>query len=75
MIERQFGGRELNLVCDECGEVYGGCPYGGDDFDKMMADARTDGWKNFRREGGWRNACAECSEEFAATGGNQRDLL
>ena len=73
MIDRQHGA--LTLSCDECGEVYPGCPYGGDDFDKMMADAKADGWKNFRRGEKWANACAGCSEEFAAVGGKQRDLL
>lgn len=60
-VERQHG--ELHLVCDDCGEPYD-MTYGADDFAKMTADAKADGWKTFKRDGDWCNACPECSAEW-----------
>lgn len=52
MIERDS--RELQLVCDATSERYPRT-YDRDDFERMIADARSDGWIVRIERGEWRH--------------------
>lgn len=55
-IER-YGG-ETTLQCDGCPDTYG--PYMDDDFDVLIADARSDGWAVYKDRNGWNHRCPNC---------------
>lgn len=61
MISRDRG--EVELACDDCStETFG--PYPADDFAAMMEAAYAEGWRNFKRNGEWHNACPDCVGEW-----------
>jgi len=47
---------ELELVCDATGEHYSRT-YDADEFYKMLADAKEDGWLVVIQRGEWRHFC------------------
>lgn len=54
MIDRSNS--ELELVCDATGERYPRT-YDFDEFHKMLADAKEDGWLVMIQRGEWRHFC------------------
>jgi hypothetical protein len=62
MIDRSNS--ELELVCDSTGERYPRT-YEPDEFHKMLADAKEDGWVVMLRGGEWRHLCPKAmSDDF-----------
>ena len=49
-------GHEIELVCDATGERYART-YEHDEFHKMLADAKEDGWFVTIQKGEWRHFC------------------
>lgn len=62
MIEREYG--EMTIVCDSTGTRYRRS-YEHDDFDRMIADAKSDGWLIKLERGNWRHYSPESKSVFA----------
>lgn len=66
MIDREYG--ETRLVCDGCGD-WQEKTYDRDEFMRMLADAKDDGWSIRSGNGEWTHLCRKChgaAAEFAA---------
>ena len=61
-IEREDN--QIELICDDCETVF--CPPAADeDFDVLMGDSRAKGWRRFKRDDRWCDACPACVRDFA----------
>jgi hypothetical protein len=69
-VERLSG--RIELLCDDCGESFG--VRDADEFGEMMNDAKSDGWRTFKRDGRWHNACPACVRLWV-DGMKQQDLF
>lgn len=58
MIDREYG--QQRLICDQC-ENAETKPYDGDDFRRMIDDAKEDGWLVRSGNGGWTHTCPKCA--------------
>lgn len=64
MIEREH--RDQFIACDSCSAYTE--PYDHDDFNRMIADAKENGWRIRLRGGEWGHTCPNCqgaAEDFA----------
>lgn len=55
MIDRNFGQR---LICDTCDAE--GEEHDHDDFHRMIADAKEEGWRITISRGEWTHKCPDC---------------
>lgn len=60
---RKYAG-EIELVCDSCGVE--GPSYDDDQFDRMISEAKGDGWSITRPEGTWQHECSDCGDTSSA---------
>lgn len=68
MIERQYG--KIALSCDEeCGD-HNLDFHDPDDFDVMIDEAKSDGWRIFKWGGEWKHICPFCDPQTA----NPKDI-
>ena len=67
-IERASGLAEMH--CDDCGQASFG-PHDHRDIDVLRDEARRAGWKTFKRDGKWCNACPACVADYARTQSEQ----
>lgn len=52
-------GDQIQLACDTCSEE---TPvYDEDEFERMIAAAKADGWQITRPQGEWEHQCSGCS--------------
>ena len=57
---------EQQLVCDDCGDE--GETFDNDDFRRMIANAKDDGWSIRLVRGEWTHTCRQCVESSKAGG-------
>ena len=61
---------QCQLSCDECGTE---TPvYDESEFERMLAESKSDGWKITRPEGRWRHTCEACSSDVSALAAAKR---
>lgn len=56
MIERYDG--MIEMVCDGCGEVRGPVP--SNEFEELVAEAKTEGWLLRKEDDEWQHNCRDC---------------
>ena len=61
----------IDINCD-CGESFG--VHDSNAFGEMMNDAKASGWRTFKRESRWHNACPACMHLWI-DGMKQKDLF